>query len=112
VGFEEVTLWVLNDNLRARNWYESRGWDWNGKTKTEITGGFTSTLFGIFEASLESYWHALACVAGLPEDQGVVPLSFIAALTPDRVALNITYQRIAIGISAEPITNMIPKGAK
>jgi ribosomal protein S18 acetylase RimI-like enzyme len=46
VGFEEVVLWVLNDNLTARNWYESRGWGLNGKTKTEITGGFTSTLVG------------------------------------------------------------------
>jgi hypothetical protein len=62
--------------------------------------------------SLKGYWHALACAEAIPEDQGVVPVSFIAALTPDLVALNMTYQRIAIGIRAEAITNRIPKGAK
>jgi ribosomal protein S18 acetylase RimI-like enzyme len=45
-GFEEVELWVLKDNLKARNWYESRGWDLNGKTKTEVNNGFASTLAG------------------------------------------------------------------
>jgi ribosomal protein S18 acetylase RimI-like enzyme len=45
-GFEEMALWVLKDNLKARNWYESRGWGLTGKTKTEVNDGFASTLVG------------------------------------------------------------------
>jgi ribosomal protein S18 acetylase RimI-like enzyme len=57
-GFDEVELWVLKDNLKARHWYESKGWEFNGKTKAEINAGFTSTFMG--------YAKLLSRVTGTP----------------------------------------------
>lgn len=34
-GFHEAILWVLEDNPRARGFYERRGWHPDGTTKTE-----------------------------------------------------------------------------
>ena len=33
VGFSDATLWVLEHNLRARNWYERLGWRPTGERK-------------------------------------------------------------------------------
>jgi GNAT superfamily N-acetyltransferase len=33
-GFEEALLWVLEDNPRARRFYESAGWEHDGGRKT------------------------------------------------------------------------------
>lgn len=38
LGFEKVSLWVLEDNLRARRFYEKYGYTWDG-TKKEINLG-------------------------------------------------------------------------
>lgn len=32
-GFSEATLWVLEHNLRARDWYERLGWSTTGERK-------------------------------------------------------------------------------
>ncbi|MEX0726237.1 MAG: GNAT family N-acetyltransferase [Planctomycetaceae bacterium] len=37
-GFEEVTLWVLDDNQRAQRFYEQLGFEFDGMTK-EVTIG-------------------------------------------------------------------------
>ena len=34
-GFDEATLWVLDDNPRARRFYEAAGWRLDGATKEE-----------------------------------------------------------------------------
>jgi GNAT superfamily N-acetyltransferase len=34
-GFEEATLWVLDDNPRARRFYEAAGWETDGATKED-----------------------------------------------------------------------------
>jgi ribosomal protein S18 acetylase RimI-like enzyme len=34
-GFEEATLWVLDDNPRARRFYEAAGWYTDGATKED-----------------------------------------------------------------------------
>jgi ribosomal protein S18 acetylase RimI-like enzyme len=34
LGFDEATLWVLEDNPRARRFYESGGWRLDGATRT------------------------------------------------------------------------------
>lgn len=33
-------LWVLEQNIRTRTWYESRGWKSNGKSKIDMRTGF------------------------------------------------------------------------
>ncbi len=38
-GFSEAILWVLTDNLRARRFYEAKGWHADGGTKTIQIGG-------------------------------------------------------------------------
>lgn len=40
LGFEEVTLWVLEGNHRARRFYEAGGWSVDGATKTDNRPGF------------------------------------------------------------------------
>ncbi len=39
VGYDELVLWVLRDNHRARRFYETNGWTADGGTKSETTGG-------------------------------------------------------------------------
>jgi ribosomal protein S18 acetylase RimI-like enzyme len=39
-GYKEATLWVLDSNIKTRNWYESKGWKVEGKKKTEPRDGF------------------------------------------------------------------------
>ena len=34
-GFDEATLWVLDDNPRARRFYEAGGWETDGATKED-----------------------------------------------------------------------------
>lgn len=34
-GFDEATLWVLEDNPRARRFYEAAGWETDGATKED-----------------------------------------------------------------------------
>lgn len=38
-GFSEAFLWVLEDNARGRRFYETAGWDPDGRTKTVGIGG-------------------------------------------------------------------------
>ena len=39
-GYKKATLWVLDTNQKTRNWYESKGWNVEGKTKIEPRDGF------------------------------------------------------------------------
>ena len=34
-GFQSAILWVLDENIQTRNWYESNDWKTNGKTKID-----------------------------------------------------------------------------
>jgi ribosomal protein S18 acetylase RimI-like enzyme len=36
LGFEEAVLWVLEDNPRARRFYEAAGWRLDGATKEDV----------------------------------------------------------------------------
>ena len=38
-GFTEALLWVLEDNARARRFYEATGWEVDGRVKTVEIGG-------------------------------------------------------------------------
>ncbi|MDQ6875889.1 MAG: GNAT family N-acetyltransferase [Actinomycetota bacterium] len=38
-GYQELRLWVLADNARARRFYESSGWGFDGATQTYQIGG-------------------------------------------------------------------------
>ena len=38
-GFDEATLWVLEDNPRARRFYEAAGWAFDGTSDTFSRGG-------------------------------------------------------------------------
>lgn len=42
-GFEQVTLWVLDSNARARRFYEAHGWSVNGAIKNDDREGFRLT---------------------------------------------------------------------
>lgn len=42
-GFREATLWVLDDNPRARGFYEREGWAPDGATRTADVLGSTIT---------------------------------------------------------------------
>lgn len=39
MGFDKVLLWVLEDNVRARNFYEKNGFIFRGEYKTDNIGG-------------------------------------------------------------------------
>lgn len=39
-GFKKAILWVLTSNHKTRDWYESKGWKVEGKTKIDIRDGF------------------------------------------------------------------------
>lgn len=39
-GFKKAILWVLTSNHKTRDWYESKGWKVEGKTKTEKRDNF------------------------------------------------------------------------
>ena len=39
-NFTELSLWVLTDNAPARHFYEARGFNLDGRTKTEARWGF------------------------------------------------------------------------
>ena len=39
-GFNRATLWVLEQNISTRSWYESHGWHPNGKSKIEKRANF------------------------------------------------------------------------
>ncbi|HEY0935181.1 MAG TPA: GNAT family N-acetyltransferase [Trebonia sp.] len=39
-GFDRVTLWVLDSNVRARRFYEAGGWTADGAVKQDETRGF------------------------------------------------------------------------
>lgn len=39
LGYRSLVLWVLEDNDRARRFYERNGWEPDGGTKTEVFGG-------------------------------------------------------------------------
>jgi GNAT superfamily N-acetyltransferase len=39
-GFTEVTLWVLDSNVRARRFYEAGGWSADGACKQDDSRGF------------------------------------------------------------------------
>lgn len=43
IGYRLATLWVLESNIRARQFYESRGWNPDGEQKREILGGESVT---------------------------------------------------------------------
>jgi RimJ/RimL family protein N-acetyltransferase len=34
-GFDSASLWVLEDNPRARRFYEREGWTWDGGRREE-----------------------------------------------------------------------------
>lgn len=40
LGFKQATLWVLESNKPAREFYEKLGWKEDGKSKTEMEGEF------------------------------------------------------------------------
>lgn len=42
-GFEQVTLWALHSNERARRFYERRGWKLDGVTKIHDWKAFVAT---------------------------------------------------------------------
>lgn len=42
-NFRDVTLWVLEENLRARAFYEAVGWTADGTTKRDVVGGVPVT---------------------------------------------------------------------
>lgn len=42
-GFEQVTLWVLDSNVRARSFYEAGGWSADGSLKDDDSRGFPLT---------------------------------------------------------------------
>lgn len=47
-GFAEVTLWVLEQNDRARSWYERLGWRCTGeRTSTYAPGGIDDVRYRI-----------------------------------------------------------------
>lgn len=50
-GFTEATLWVLDNNSRARSFYEASGWTIDEGGKQEMIGGMT-----VCEVR---YWRAL-----------------------------------------------------
>jgi ribosomal protein S18 acetylase RimI-like enzyme len=39
-GYKKVTLWVLDTNQKTRDWYESKGWRIEGKTKVDHRDSF------------------------------------------------------------------------
>ncbi|MEU4695201.1 GNAT family N-acetyltransferase [Actinoplanes sp. NPDC023714] len=39
-GFTSATLWVLEENVRARRFYEAAGWHWDGATLLDDSRGF------------------------------------------------------------------------
>ncbi len=39
-GYKKATLWVLDTNEKTRKWYESKGWQVEGKTKIDKRGDF------------------------------------------------------------------------
>lgn len=39
-SFNKATLWVLDSNDKTRQWYESKGWRVENKTKTDKVEGF------------------------------------------------------------------------
>ncbi len=41
--FVEVTLWVLDSNVRARRFYEAGGWSTDGGQKLDESRGFPIT---------------------------------------------------------------------
>lgn len=43
VGCREATLWVLQQNRKARAWYERRGWRWDHSRRQEQQGGLALT---------------------------------------------------------------------
>lgn len=43
-GFEDVTLWVLETNIRTRHFYEAAGWRPDGGARDEMIGGVPSRL--------------------------------------------------------------------
>lgn len=43
VGFVQVTLWVLDSNVRARRFYEAGGWSADGEQKLDESRGFPIT---------------------------------------------------------------------
>jgi GNAT superfamily N-acetyltransferase len=42
-GFTQVTLWVLDSNVRARRFYEAGGWSADGRQKLDESRGFPIT---------------------------------------------------------------------
>jgi ribosomal protein S18 acetylase RimI-like enzyme len=42
-GFDQVTLWVLDSNIRARRFYASGGWSADGAVKRDESYGFPMT---------------------------------------------------------------------
>ena len=42
-GFDTATLWVLEDNPRARRFYEREGWNTDGRRRDEEMLGVTVT---------------------------------------------------------------------
>jgi hypothetical protein len=40
-GYRDATLWVLQDNARARRFYSQAGWTADGATKTDDLDGFS-----------------------------------------------------------------------
>lgn len=39
LGFQEIFLWVLEDNLRARRFYEKEGFSFSGNYQEDMIGG-------------------------------------------------------------------------
>jgi GNAT superfamily N-acetyltransferase len=42
-GYEQATLWVLDTNVRARRFYETKGWHSDGSVKQDEARGFAVT---------------------------------------------------------------------
>lgn len=40
LGYEKATLWVLTPNIKARGFYESKGWRLDGEIKVDPRDGF------------------------------------------------------------------------
>lgn len=39
LGFQDIFLWVLEDNLRARKFYEKEGFSFSGNYQEDMIGG-------------------------------------------------------------------------
>jgi GNAT superfamily N-acetyltransferase len=65
-GFTQVTLWVLDSNVRARRFYEAGGWSADGGQKLDESRGFphnASSLSKIILVVRAQPGSSCACLA-------------------------------------------------